>query len=209
MGILLPQVDELLAAYKAGLAHDATLWNLLLAMLDKSFEVDDSGMLNAYEVRADSLAYWTEAGLLKLLPKVYGQITVAETLSSGSVSTDAYCVTLYSALGSLAASTTSEPVLKKLNNGILMATRQEEPRVRMVALCALDAIWEKQSDELLAFVPETVSEFLAELLEVSVQCQAGRAKLTPQDENSEVEGLARKVLVRIEGLTGSLKDYLE
>lgn len=104
---------------------------------------------------------------MKLLPKLVAQITVAESFSSGPVSTDVSCTVLYSTLGALAASTTSEPVLKKLNNGILMATRQEEPRVRMVALCALDVIWEKQSDELLAFVPETVSEFLAELLEVS------------------------------------------
>jgi U3 small nucleolar RNA-associated protein 10 len=44
------------------------------------------------------------------------------------------------------------------------------------------------------FVPETVSEFLAELLE---------------DENSDVERLARSVLKRIEGVTGSLQEYLE
>lgn len=100
-------------------------------------------------------------------------------------------------------------MLKKLNNGILMATRYEEARVRMVALCALDAIWEKQSDELLAFVPETVSEFLAELLEVSALMSLAMAGLTSQDENAEVEGLARKVLARIEDLTGSLKEYLE
>jgi U3 small nucleolar RNA-associated protein 10 len=47
---------------------------------------------------------------------------------------------------------------------------------------------------MIALVPETVSEFLAELLE---------------DENGEVEGEARKVLARIEKMTGSLKEYLE
>jgi len=30
-----------------------------------------------------------------------------------------------------------------------------------------------------------------------------------EDENSDVENMARKVLARIEGLTGSLKEYLE
>ncbi len=58
----------------------------------------------------------------------------------------------------------------------------------------MDAVWEKQAEEMLHFVPETVSEFLAELLE---------------DENSEVEGLARIFLGRIEKVTGSLKEYLE
>jgi U3 small nucleolar RNA-associated protein 10 len=44
------------------------------------------------------------------------------------------------------------------------------------------------------FVPETVSEFLSELLE---------------DDNADVVSLVRRVLGRIEGLTGSLKEYLE
>ncbi len=66
----------------------------------------------------------------------------------------------------------------------------------MAALRILDSFWSNKTiaDEMLVFVPETVSEFLAELLE---------------DENSEVEGLARKVLGKIEALTGSLKEYLE
>jgi U3 small nucleolar RNA-associated protein 10 len=59
---------------------------------------------------------------------------------------------------------------------------------------ALDAIWAVQSEGLLPFVPETVSEFLAELLE---------------DENGDVEIGARRLLSRIEALTGSLKEYLE
>jgi len=66
----------------------------------------------------------------------------------------------------------------------------------MTALKVLDSFWSKQgvAEEMLPFVPETVSEFLAELLE---------------DENSDVENMARRVLGKIEALTGSLKEYLE
>lgn len=75
-----------------------------------------------------------------------------------------------------------------------LATRSDSAGVRLSALACLDAIWEKQPDEMIQFVPETVSEFLSELLE---------------DENSDVERSARRLLARIEGLTGSLKEYLE
>lgn len=101
---------------------------------------------------------------------------------------------LATALSQLAGSTTSTPVLKSLNTALCLATRSDSVGVRLSALGCLDAIWEKQSDEMIQFVPETVSEFLSELLE---------------DENSDVERNARKLLARIEGLTGSLKEYLE
>ena len=119
------------------------------------------------------------------MPPLVGQLSLFPDLATWPVG---------ASLASLAGSTTSETVLKSLNSAVCLTTRSEDPQTRKAALRALDAIWEKQAEEMLQFVPETVSEFLAELLE---------------DENSEVEGLARKVLARIERSTGSLKEYLE
>lgn len=73
-------------------------------------------------------------------------------------------------------------------------TRNENVRIRLAALRCMDAVWERQTDEMVGLVPETVSEYLAELIE---------------DENKDVELLARGVLGRIERVTGSLKEYLE
>jgi U3 small nucleolar RNA-associated protein 10 len=179
MGTLLPLVDELLAAYKGCDIADLGLWTLLLSVLAKSMDVDDG-------------AYWTDAGLLKLLPAVVAQLAVEdEELATAGAGADSPPA---KTLASLAAATTSETTLKKVNGAVCLATRADEPKARMASLRALDAMWERHSDELIQFVPETVAEFLAELLE---------------DDNSEVEGLARKVLARIEGVTGSLKEYLE
>jgi U3 small nucleolar RNA-associated protein 10 len=144
-------------------------------VLGKSFEVDDG-------------AYWTDALHLKLIPELIGQLSLFTDLTSTSESPIAH------ALASLAGSTTSEAVLKKLNTSICLLTRSDDAKERLSALRALDGIWESQTEELVQFVPETVSEFLAELLE---------------DENSDVERLARSVLKRIEGVTGSLQEYLE
>ncbi|TXT12979.1 hypothetical protein VHUM_01380 [Vanrija humicola] len=175
MATLMPFVEELLAAYSIGEVEDESLWALLLRVLAHSMDVDDG-------------AFWTDATLLKLLPLVVEQLALFPSVTATPDSPAA------KALAAMAATTSSEAALKKVNSAICLATRAEEPKARMAALYALDAAWERHSDELIQFVPETVAEFLAELLE---------------DENSEVEALARKVLARIEGVTGSLKEYLE
>jgi U3 small nucleolar RNA-associated protein 10 len=95
--------------------------------------------------------------------------------------------------GALAASTTSENVLKSFNMAILMTTRSDDANRRLIALVVLEKAWQQQ-EELVQFAPETVAEFLSECL---------------QDENGAVETAARKVLKRIESLVGDLSAYLE
>jgi len=172
IGTVLPHIEELLPAFVDSSLSDTSLWTLILDVLGKSFEVDDG-------------AYWTDALQLKLIPLLVYQLPLFPEHTPSPVART---------LASLAGSTPSEPVLKSLNTAICLTTRAENPKTRIAALRAMDAVWEKQAEEMLHFVPETVSEFLAELLE---------------DENSEVEGLARNFLGRIEKVTGSLKEYLE
>jgi U3 small nucleolar RNA-associated protein 10 len=133
----------------------------------------------------DKPAFWTDQHHLKLIPLLTAQLPLFPNSPSAPVAT---------AFSALACSTTSTPVLKALNTSLCLATRSDEVSVRLSALKCIDGVWDKQPDEMIQFVPETVSEFLSELLE---------------DENSDVENMARKVLARIEGLTGSLKEYLE
>lgn len=175
IGILLPHLEELLSAYSSGNITDPELWTLLIRVLGKSFEVDDG-------------AYWTEQLYTRLIPLLTAQIPVFPDRTQVASST------LSVSLAALAGSTTSEPILKALNAGICIQTRDEAVRVRLASLRCLDAVWEKQVDEMVGLVPETVSEYLAELIE---------------DENKDVEAMARGVLGRIEKVTGSLKEYLE
>lgn len=149
---------------------------LLVRVLGKSFEVDDG-------------AFWTEALHLRLAPLIAQQIPVYPEATRAS--TDA---ALPYALAALAGSTTSEPVLKALNTRVCMYTREEDVGVRLAALRVMQAVWDKQAEEMVGLVPETVSEYLAELLE---------------DENAEVEAMARRVLAGIEKVTGSLEEHLE
>ncbi|KAL7425209.1 snoRNA-binding rRNA-processing protein utp10 [Cryptotrichosporon argae] len=182
MAVLQPHVDELLGAYAARDIADHALWALLLDTLATSFEVDDG-------------AYYTDAIHLGLVPQLGAQLGLfPASAASSSSAAAAAAAPIARAFAALAQSTASEPVLRALNGALCMATRADDAPTRLAALGAMDAVWASQADELIAFVPETVAEFLAELLE---------------DENAEVEAAARKVLGRIEGVVGSLKEYLE
>ncbi|WVQ84520.1 hypothetical protein IAT38_006674 [Cryptococcus sp. DSM 104549] len=173
IGTLLPHIHELLPVFASGSLRSFPLWTLLLNVLSKSFEVDAG-------------AFWTDALQIELLPGLVSQIPLF--LSAPSPRPISEC------LASLAGSTTSETVLRRLNTSICLATRADEPKARLAALDALGAVWSAQAEEMVGLVPETVSEFLAELLE---------------DESKDVEGAARGVLAKIEKVTGSLKEYLE
>lgn len=187
IGILLPHIEELLPAYASGTIQDEALWTLLLEVLAKSYEVDDGGksILSEPATATNDQAFWTDQHHIKMIPLITAQLPLFPNVQSSPVAT---------ACAALAGSTTSTPVLKSLNTSLCLATRSDSSVVRISALKCIDGVWEKQPDEMIQFVPETVSEFLSELLE---------------DENSDVENMARKVLARIEGLTGSLKEYLE
>ena len=174
IGTLYDRIKELLGAFAAGTLRSEPLWSLLLDTLATSFTVDEG-------------AYYTDSIHLELIPLLNSQIG----LFPGS---ETSAELIANALACLAGSTSSENVLRALNTGVCMVTRSDEASTRLAALKVLDSVWTKQAEEMLQFVPETVSEFLAELME---------------DENGDVELAARAVLSKIEAQTGSLKEYLE
>ncbi|ORX37624.1 hypothetical protein BD324DRAFT_650190 [Kockovaella imperatae] len=178
IGILLPHVQELLASFASGDLTDVRLWQLVLETMGKSFAVDDG-------------AYWSDGSVLKIIPSLVPQLGAGTRLAIQSQADRS----VSQCLASLAESTTSETVLKALNTAICLQTRDDDAQVRMAALHALDGIWEVQGEELVAFVAETVGDYLSELLE---------------DENSDVVAMARRVLGRIEKASGAdVEEYLE
>jgi U3 small nucleolar RNA-associated protein 10 len=136
------------------------------------------------------IVYWTEQRYQAMVPVLVSQIGGLSRLKSDNVKEAQH---LAECFGAFAGSTTSESVLKSFNMAILMTTRSDNANERLIALIVLEKAWQNQ-EELVQFAPETVAEFLSECL---------------QDENGAVEGAARKVLKRIEGLVGDLSAYLE
>lgn len=89
----------------------------------------------------------------------------------------------------------NESLWIKLNNAILLKTRIEHPpAVRKASLMVVEHMFSKLGERFLVVLNDTLS-FLSESLE---------------DENPDVEIVAKQIVKRIESLTGeSIQDYLK
>ena len=82
----------------------------------------------------------------------------------------------------------------KMNYAILMKTRSEQWQTRQAALVLIEHLFETMRERYLVVLNDTIP-FLSELLE---------------DENEIVEGTAKKIVARVEQMTGeSINDYLK
>ncbi len=135
--------------------------------------------------------FWTTEKLTVIIPALADQTQVVPRLSVPMETATEGLVAMFVSLAQLASS--SEVLLKILNTAILLQTRADETATRLAALQCLKAIWQKNGEDMISLVPETVAQFLSELME---------------DEHSDVEKVAREVLTVIEGFVGDLQGYL-
>ncbi|XP_075484364.1 uncharacterized protein At3g06530 isoform X1 [Primulina tabacum] len=100
---------------------------------------------------------------------------------------------LVACVGQMAVAAGSDLLWKPLNHEVLMQTRSEKVRARILGLRIVKYIVEKLKEEYLVFLPETIP-FLGELLE---------------DVELPVKSLAQEILREMETMSGeSLKEYL-
>ncbi|XP_077219422.1 ARM repeat superfamily protein isoform X2 [Tasmannia lanceolata] len=101
--------------------------------------------------------------------------------------------TLVSCLGQMAVTSGSDLLWKPLNHEVLMQTRSEKLRSRILGLRVVKYLVEHLKEEYLVLLPETIP-FLGELLE---------------DIELPVKSLAQEILKEMESLSGeSLRQYL-
>lgn len=178
MGVAAQVTLEVLANFAASSSSSSwnkTLWTSLQDALRVSLELDED-------------AFWTSDNYNRFIPPMVAQIEALARQHDSDMAN-----TFAATMAAMARSTSSETTLKMLNNSILLVTRSDDAQARLVALQVLDRVWERQ-EEMVQFVPETVGEFVSELLE---------------DEDASVEEAARRLLKRIEGYVGDLSAYLE
>ncbi|KAF6149894.1 hypothetical protein GIB67_008615 [Kingdonia uniflora] len=100
---------------------------------------------------------------------------------------------LVACLGHMAVAAGSDLLWKPLNHDVLMQTRSEKVRARILGLRVVKYFLEHLKNEYLMLLPETIP-FLAELLE---------------DVELPVKSLAQEILKEMENLSGeNLKEYL-
>ncbi|XP_057972834.1 uncharacterized protein At3g06530 [Malania oleifera] len=147
-----------------------------------------------------------DAGILKfldptkfqaLLKPIVSQLTAGPPMSieehSDILSVKEVDDLLVSCIGQMAVSAGNDLLWKSLNHEVLMQTRSEHVRTRILGLRIIKYLVEKLKEEYLVFLAETIP-FLGELLE---------------DVELPVKSLAQEILREMESMSGeSLRQYL-
>ncbi|KAI6147846.1 hypothetical protein BKA82DRAFT_4145263 [Pisolithus tinctorius] len=161
---------------------DAALWSGIMLTLRKSFENDDG-------------VFWREDKVAVILPHLLSQLPISVSLSSAHASAFAganpkhlLIACLVSLVSLLPAS--AADLLKRLNLSLLMHTRSEDARQRMLALECASEIWKAEGGKLIGFLAETAT-FINECAE---------------DENDSVVQEAHKLKNAVESVAGSIND---
>lgn len=126
--------------------------------------------------------FWNEERYKVLVKHVVKQIGYVSAV--GDATTEDALIGLFA---SLARSTTSEAVLKTVNDAVCMTTRSDDAPERLLALRVLDEMWGQQ-EELIQFAATTISDFISETLE---------------DADPAVEHAAKKFLDRMRAVLGN------
>jgi len=188
MSTLLRPLTEVLQSFSSTsktASTDLALWSGVISVLTKSLEADDG-------------VFWREDKLSALLPHVLSQVPIAVHLPSPPPVTTAPSETppktprerVVSCLLSVAAllPNASSDLLKRLNLDLLMHTRSEDARVRLLALACATETWKAEGGKLVGFVGETAT-FIAECAE---------------DENDSVVREAHELKNAVESVAGSI-----
>ncbi|KAH8084910.1 armadillo-type protein [Cristinia sonorae] len=170
MSLLLQPLLAILNGYKEGRSDDEELWNTVLATLARTF-IHDEG------------AFWRDDRFKQLASPLVAQVAVAARLNS---SESAAAIT--NCLLGLASAIQGEMTLKAINLDILMHSRSEDTRTRVLALTCSEALWRHHGGRLIGFVAETAT-FIAEAAE---------------DANDVVVKEAHRLKNTVESLAGNI-----
>jgi U3 small nucleolar RNA-associated protein 10 len=223
MTTLLRPLTEVLQSFSSAsktASTDLALWSGVISVLTKSLEADDGGTFvdrsPPTSPKPSFTVFWREDKLSALLPHVLSQVPIAVHLPSPPPVTTAPSETppktprerVVSCLLSVAAllPNASSDLLKRLNLDLLMHTRSEDARVRLLALACATETWKAEGGKLvgasspldpclrvftlvrLGFVGETAT-FIAECAE---------------DENDSVVREAHELKNAVESVAGSI-----
>ncbi|KAG5644278.1 hypothetical protein DXG03_008763 [Asterophora parasitica] len=146
MSFLLTPFIESLNAFGAGTADDRGLWAGVIEAFTKSLTYDDG-------------AFWRDDKLRQLASPLILQVPVCVRSNTAEAKSS-----LQDCLIALVDSATDDMLLKSINLDILMHTRSEDVRLRLLALTCSEKLWKTHGGKLLGFVAETTT-FIAECTE--------------------------------------------
>ncbi|KAG6902640.1 hypothetical protein C0995_013765 [Termitomyces sp. Mi166 len=169
MSFLLTPFVEILKSYATDASDNQALWDGVIETITKSLSYDDG-------------AFWRDDRLRQIASPLIQQIPVC--IKSPTEAKSA----LQDSLVALVECVTDDMLLKSINLDVLMHTRSEDVRVRLLALGCSTKLWQVHGGKLLAFAAET-STFIAECTE---------------DENDMVVRESFKLKDAVESVAGNI-----
>jgi U3 small nucleolar RNA-associated protein 10 len=166
-----PSID-LCKSYSTATIESPQLWTRMLQVVSKSMDYDDG-------------VFWREDKARQFFAPLIQQIPVCIRLFTSSSDTKSL---LRQCIVSLVETTSDDVVLKSINLDVLLHTRSEEARIRLLALSCSEALWTAHAGKMLAFASETAT-FIAECAE---------------DENDDVVQAAVKLKEAVESVAGAI-----
>ncbi|KAI0632952.1 hypothetical protein C8Q77DRAFT_1120632 [Trametes polyzona] len=163
--------SELLRSYSSLIAVDGQLWSALVQTLTKALGADEDKV------------FWRSDKLRQIMPMAAQQVPVAVRLNlpDGKETLAEFLVALLGVVD-------DDVLSKSLNLDILMHSRSEDARVRLLSLSCAERLWRAHGEKLLGFVAETAT-FIAEAAE---------------DENDLVVQEAHRLKAAVEAIGGSI-----
>ncbi|KAG6888638.1 hypothetical protein C0992_007990 [Termitomyces sp. T32_za158] len=169
MSFLLTPFVETLKSYTTDKSDNQALWDGIIETLTKSLSYDDG-------------AFWRDDRLRQIASPLIQQIPVC--IKSPTEDKSA----LQSCLVALVECVTDDMLLKSINLEVLMHTRSEDVKLRLLALACSTKLWQVHGGKLLGFAAET-STFIAECTE---------------DENDMVVRESFKLKDAVESVAGNI-----
>ncbi|KAF9468309.1 hypothetical protein BDZ94DRAFT_1246474 [Collybia nuda] len=146
MSFLIEPFSQSLESFHSGQLDNQAYWSGIVQTLTKSFSFDDG-------------AFWRDDKLRQMTTPLIQQVAVCINLNYSDGKT-----LLQECLTALTDTTTDDDLLKAINLDVLMHTRSEDARLRLLALTCSEALWRAHGGKLLGFVAETAT-FIAECSE--------------------------------------------
>ncbi|EIN05935.1 hypothetical protein PUNSTDRAFT_137420 [Punctularia strigosozonata HHB-11173 SS5] len=178
MSFLLQPFIEKLLAYSSGSERDRTLWTSVIQVLVRSLAFDDGGKWNRMT------PFWRDDKLRALVSPLVNQLAVCINLNIAEGRD-----LLSTCLTAVVDATTDDDLLKSINLKVLMHTRSEEVKLRILALNCSTTLWAEHGGKLLGLATETAT-FIAECAE---------------DESDNVVKAAIELKDAVESVAGSIQ----
>ncbi|KAG6836982.1 hypothetical protein H0H93_016935 [Arthromyces matolae] len=170
MSFLLTAFIDTLKSFSTGTSNNQLLWASVIEVLKKSLLCDDG-------------AFWRDDRLRQISTPLIQQIPVCTSFADIEAKSS-----LQDCLVALVENVSDDAILKSINLEILMHTRSDDVKLRLLALTCSTKLWQAHGGKLLGLAAETTT-FIAECSE---------------DENDMVVSETFKLKDAVESVAGNL-----